>query len=68
MMGRSPPSKRFFSTKGDDGTGLGLFVSRKAIELHGGKIEVRSKPDEGTTFSVLLPRTLPPELKQPKQG
>ena len=46
----------FFSTKGSAGTGLGLFISRKVIELHGGRIEVSSKVGEGTTFAVLLPR------------
>jgi len=46
----------FFSTKGAGGTGLGLVVSRKVVELHGGKLEIKSDAGQGTTFSVLLPK------------
>ncbi|MGA9262734.1 MAG: PAS domain S-box protein [Desulfobacterales bacterium] len=45
----------FFSTKGSQGTGLGLLVSRKLVEEHGGTIDVTSQLGEGTTFSVRLP-------------
>ena len=45
----------FFSTKGHRGTGLGLLVTRKLIEEHGGCIAVESKLGEGTTFSIQLP-------------
>ena len=45
----------FFSTKGHRGTGLGLMVSRKLIEEHGGRITVDSQPGLGTTFSFYLP-------------
>ena len=45
----------FFSTKGSQGTGLGLLVSSKLIEEHGGTIAVTSKLGEGTTFTVRLP-------------
>jgi two-component system NtrC family sensor kinase len=45
----------FFSTKGSQGTGLGLLVSRKLIEEHGGTIEVTSQLGKGTTFTVRLP-------------
>jgi len=45
----------FFSTKGHRGTGLGLLVTRKLVEEHGGCIEVQSKLGEGTTFSMQLP-------------
>ena len=34
------------------GTGLGLSVLEKAVALHGAKIEVESKPNEGSTFKV----------------
>jgi signal transduction histidine kinase len=48
----------FFSTKGEKGTGLGLWVSQGIIAKHGGRIRVRSstQPDKsGTVFSVFLP-------------
>jgi len=44
----------FFTTK-DKGTGLGLPISQRIIENHGGTIEARSQPGEGATFTVLLP-------------
>jgi PAS domain S-box-containing protein len=45
----------FFSTKGHRGTGLGLLVTRKAVEEHGGIIEVESQKGQGTTFTLRLP-------------
>jgi signal transduction histidine kinase len=43
-----------FSTK-SSGTGVGLFVARSVMQAHGGTIEVRSAPGEGTTFILTLP-------------
>ena len=45
----------YFSTK-DIGIGLGLALTRKLIEDHGGQITVRSEMGTGTTFNVILPR------------
>jgi PAS domain S-box-containing protein len=45
----------FFSTKGEQGMGLGLAVVRNIIEQHGGRIEVRSSAGEGATFRISLP-------------
>ena len=37
------------------GLGLGLYISRKIIEHHGGNIDVQSMPGEGSTFTITLP-------------
>jgi len=44
-----------------EGTGLGLPLSRKLVELHGGSLAIESEPGHGTTVTVRLPaaRTLP---------
>jgi PAS domain S-box-containing protein len=44
----------FFTTK-VRGTGLGLPITRKHIEAHGGRLRVRSAPGKVTTFEILLP-------------
>jgi len=44
----------FFTTK-SHGTGLGLPITRKHIEAHGGRLRVRSAPGKRTTFEILLP-------------
>ena len=49
-----------FSSKGDKGTGLGLFIANKIVAQHGGKIDVKSTPGQGSLFSVKIPR-MPPE-------
>ncbi len=45
----------FFSTKGHRGTGLGLLVTQKLIEEHGGRITVDSRDGVGSTLTVRLP-------------
>jgi signal transduction histidine kinase len=45
----------FFSSKGDKGTGLGLFIANKIVEQHGGEISVSSAPGRGSLFRVSLP-------------
>ncbi len=44
----------FFTTK-SQGTGLGLSIVYQIIKEHGGQIDVKSVPDKGTTFTILLP-------------
>lgn len=66
----------FFTTK-NKGTGLGLPISQRIIENHGGRLEVHSTPGSGTTFSIILPAlvrastaantTTMPELSSPAQ-
>ena len=45
-----------FSTAFDGGTGLGMAIVRKIVEDHGGTIELESRPGEGTTVTIHLPR------------
>jgi signal transduction histidine kinase len=45
----------FVTTKGERGTGLGLWIVKGIIENHGGKLKVRSQLDHGTVFSIELP-------------
>lgn len=45
----------FFSTKGNEGTGIGLLVVQKVAEEHGGSVRFSSRPGRGTTFYVELP-------------
>ena len=61
----------FFSTKGEMGTGLGLWISRSIVGKQGGSIRFRSRcgmPKRGTLFSVVLravqPVTAPGEFQQ----
>jgi signal transduction histidine kinase len=46
---------QFFSTKGTDGTGLGLMVVHEIVKEHDGRIEVLSSPGKGSTFRVIFP-------------
>jgi len=46
----------FFSTKGREGTGLGLLIAQKVMEEHGGTITFTSREGQGTRFSAVFPR------------
>ncbi|HEX8805557.1 MAG TPA: ATP-binding protein, partial [Candidatus Aquilonibacter sp.] len=41
--------------KGISGSGIGLYVARKIVEVHHGTIAVESRENEGSTFIVTLP-------------
>lgn len=49
----------FFSTKRGKGTGLGLSISQTYVRSHSGEIQIESKPDRGTTVTVMLPLLQP---------
>jgi len=44
-----------FSTTKEKGMGIGLYLTKRIVEAHGGTIAVRSRPGEGTTFRIELP-------------
>jgi histidine kinase len=46
----------FFTTKGAGGSGLGLLVTRKIVQQHGGSVTFESTPGEGTIFRLTFPR------------
>ena len=46
----------FFSTKGSKGTGLGLPVTQKIVQEHGGTLRADSEPGKGSIFTIRLPR------------
>jgi PAS domain S-box-containing protein len=47
--------QEFFSSKGTEGTGIGLLVVQKVAEEHGGKVTFESRPGHGTVFTVTIP-------------
>ena len=49
----------FFSSKGNKGTGLGLFIANKVIAQHGGMIQVDSTPNQGSSFKISIPKKIP---------
>jgi PAS domain S-box-containing protein len=58
----------FFTTKGEGGTGLGLLLTRKIVQEHGGTISVESKKDSGTVFRLVFPRRRLPRVAADNQG
>jgi signal transduction histidine kinase len=58
----------FFTTKGEKGTGLGLWVSQGIVQKHGGdiRLDTHTGPgDHGTTITVFLPRGAAPSPSSP---
>lgn len=46
----------FYSSKGNQGTGIGLFITRQVILKHGGRITVNAEPGRGCLFEMTIPR------------
>ena len=44
-----------YRTRANSGAGLGLSICRSLVELHGGRLEIASRPGAGTTVHILLP-------------
>ncbi|MDB5338277.1 MAG: sensor protein [Planctomycetaceae bacterium] len=62
----------FYSTKGQQGLGMGLSISRTIVDEHGGSIWATSEPNQGATFSFILPggsqkRPGSPEIEPPPE-
>lgn len=55
------------TAKGITGTGLGLYISKGIVELHGGQIAVASVEDKGSTFQVALPSATKEQIAQGKE-
>ncbi len=53
----------FFSSKGPEGTGLGLFIANQIIKKHSGSIDVSAQPGEGVHFQIIIPKN--PEVDIP---
>ncbi len=59
--------QRFFSTKGSQGTGLGLMITKKTVDEHKGVIACESREGKGTKFIIKLPkRDQPPGAGVPQ--
>jgi two-component system NtrC family sensor kinase len=61
----------FFTTKGQHGTGLGLWVTRAILNRYGGNLQLRSSTDperHGTVFSMFLPTNMRPLAVVPRGG
>ena len=58
------PYERVASASSGDGAGLGLYIVREIVRAHGGRVDVDSAPEQGATFTVLLPIT----SKEKKDG
>jgi PAS domain S-box-containing protein len=58
----------FFSSKGSEGTGLGLFIANRIARAHGGDIRLESEVGVGTSFVVTLPRKRPGRHEDGRQA
>jgi len=56
----------FFSSKDRKGTGLGLYITDRTVQQHGGSISVDSEPGRGTVVDIRIPRSA--EVEGPEFG
>ena len=54
----------FYSSKGHEGTGLGLYIANRIVQQHGGRITINSTPGKGSRFNLQLPQSLPATAKK----
>ncbi|MGZ3421515.1 MAG: ATP-binding protein [Polyangiales bacterium] len=57
--------ERAVSSRHYGGLGLGLYIVRQIVEMHGGAVDVVSEPNTGSTFTVTLPRITPAPTTEP---
>jgi signal transduction histidine kinase len=55
--------QRGSNVSGIVGTGVGLYLAKMIVDMHGGRIEVQSKEDEGSRFTVRFPIKPPPQIQ-----
>jgi len=58
----------FFTTKGLNGTGLGLLMTKKNVQEHGGSIKLETEQGVGSTFRIRLPRRFLPKIVETEQA
>ncbi|MEE4112967.1 MAG: response regulator [Desulfobacteraceae bacterium] len=58
----------FCSSKGDRGTGLGLFISNRILSQHGGGISLESEPETGSRFSIKVPKKVSSAAYRPRES
>ncbi len=61
------PCDRLHGNKDYEGTGMGLAISKKIVDLHHGHITCEGHPGKGATFNILLPKIHKPDRKEIKK-